>query len=175
MRLAPDIVEEHAPAGPFVPSFVRSFEAAVAARLPVFAPWLPLISRMARFLAVGVVGLAADTGVFALLFHQGAGAPFSRAVSLVVATVVTWFLNRLFTFGPSGHATHVEIARYFGVALFAQGFNYLVFLGLHYASGETRPYASLFIAAALTAAFSFTGQSLFAFARSGATAPRIKS
>ena len=78
MRLAPDIAEEHAPAGPFVPSFVRSLEAAVAARLPFFAPYLPLMSRVARFLAVGVVGLAADTGVFAALFHQGAGAPFAR-------------------------------------------------------------------------------------------------
>jgi putative flippase GtrA len=168
MRSAPDIIDERPSVAPIDPLFLRALENALNERVPVLAPHWPLISRLARFLSVGVVGLATDSGIFALLFHSGSGAPVARATSLVVATVVTWALNRLFTFGPSGRAPLAEMARYFGVALVAQGFNYALFLSLHYATGEARPYACLFVSAVLTTVFSFTGQSFFAFARSSA-------
>ncbi len=152
-----------------------ALEDMILARAPFLRPCLPLISRLARFLSVGVVGLAVDYGVFALLFGTGAGAPVARAVSLMIATVVTWALNRQFTFGASGRAPLIEMARYFGVALVAQGFNYGIFLALHYATREAHPFACLFVSAALTTALSFTGQSLFAFARPNAAAPGVKA
>jgi putative flippase GtrA len=144
---------------------------ALLVRAPFLRPHWPMLMKVARFLCVGLVGLAIDSSVFALFFHNGAGAPLARAVSLAVATVATWLLNRTFTFGASGRPPVVEMLRYFGVAAVAQGFNYVVFLALHYATHEAHPFACLFTAAVLTTFFSFTGQSVFAFARAHAEEP----
>ena len=154
MRSAPDIVD----APPFA-ALATLFAPRPPARLAASAP---LVGRIARFLCVGLVGLAVDTALFALLY-PGAAAPLARAASLTLATGVTWALNRAVTFGPSAGPALAELARYCGVALVAQGFNYGLFLSLHFALGETRPFACLFASAAATAAFSFVGQSRFAF------------
>jgi putative flippase GtrA len=124
-----------------------------------------LVWRVGRFLCVGLVGLGVDAGLFSLLYGQGSGAPVARAASLAVATLVTWSLNRAFTFGPSHRRAFVEALRYAGVALLAQGFNYLTFLGLLHVTGAAHPLRTLVATAVMTAAFSFMGQSLFAFGR----------
>ena len=51
-------------------------------------------------------------------------------MSLSVATLVTWALNRQFTFGDLGAAPASELGRYALVALLAQSVNFLVFLAL---------------------------------------------
>ena len=51
------------------------------------------------------------------------------------------------------------------VALVAQGFNYVLFLTLLRLVDTAHPLACLLVSAVLTAALSFTGQSLFAFGR----------
>jgi len=172
MSAAPEIIEQRPPAATGARDLFTTLEAAVAARAPGLAKWLPLASRLARFLAVGLGGLAVDSGVFSFIYASGREAWLARAVSLFVATIVTWRLNRAFTFEPSGRAPLVELTRYFGVALLAQGFNYGVFLALFHALGQTRPLACLFASAVLATVFSFTGQSLFAFARPGARSGR---
>jgi putative flippase GtrA len=123
----------------------------------------PVLLRLARFLCVGCVGLGIDSTLFSGLYpHQSA--PVARAVSMGVATVATWYLNRTFTFGPSRRAPFVEMARYAGVACLAQGVNYAIFLALLFATHAAFPLACLFASAVMTAGLSFTGQSLFAFA-----------
>jgi len=128
-------------------------------------PIPPVVWRIGRFLTVGVVGLAVDSGVFWGLFQAGASVEIARALSLAVATLVTWFLNRLFTFAPSGRPPGREFARYVGVALVAQGFNYGLFLGLLRFDAGAHPLICLVVSAVATAALSFTGQSLIAFRR----------
>ena len=128
-------------------------------------PLPPSVFRIVRFLSVGVVGLTVDSGLFWSLFQAGQGASVARAISLLVATVVTWWLNRLVTFSPSGRSAGAEMIRYAAVALAAQGFNYVLFLSLLRIAPGVHPLIWLFTSAVLTAALSFTGQSLFAFAR----------
>jgi putative flippase GtrA len=139
------------------------------ARLPeTFAARLglpPVFARIARFLAVGLAGLAVDSSVFSLLFSQGAGVAPARAASLAVATLVTWTLNRHLTFESADRAPGRELAVYAGVALAVQGFNYGLFLALVSFANNTHPLAWLVAAAVVTAALSFTGHSLFTFAR----------
>ena len=130
-------------------------------RLPI----PPLVWRIVRFLTVGLVGLGVDSGLFWSLYQTGASVEMARAVSLGVATLVTWALNRLFTFGPSGRAPLQELLRYFAVALGAQGFNYGLFLALLRLDAQAHPLICLVIAAVATAALSFTGQSFIAFRR----------
>ena len=128
-------------------------------------PFAPIIWRIARFLTVGLVGLVVDCGLFWSLHEAGASVEVARAFSLAVATCVTWFLNRLFTFAPSGRTPGRELIRYVAVALVAQGFNYGLFLALLRFDAGAHPLVCLVISAVATAALSFTGQSLIAFRR----------
>jgi putative flippase GtrA len=121
------------------------------------------LTRGVRFLAVGLGGLATDSLVFLLLHGEGAGKPTARAVSLICATLVTWTLNRLFTFAASGRSRRAELGRYGLVALGAQGFNYVLFLSLCAMAPHVPPIAFLLVSAVCATAFSYTGQRLFTF------------
>ena len=134
-------------------------------RLGRSLPFPPLVWRIARFLTVGLVGLAADSGLFWSLYQTGVSLEIARAISLAVATLVTWGLNRLFTFAPSGRPPLHELLRYVAVALVAQGFNYGLFLILVRLDAGAHPLLCLVVSAIATAALSFTGQSLIAFRR----------
>ncbi|MFO1149729.1 MAG: GtrA family protein [Alsobacter sp.] len=124
----------------------------------------PLGQAFLRFLGVGVVGLAVDASIFALLDRFHVAPEWSRAVSLALATVVTWRLNRRHTFGASGRALHVEALRYGAVTLVAQGFSYSVFLLLVYELPALPRILSLLVGAGLAAVAGFAGHKLFAFA-----------
>ena len=125
---------------------------------------LSLYRRFARFAAVGTLGLATDAGLFALLTGYGAPEFGTRALSLAVATLVTWNLNRRFTFDASGRRGSGELARYALVALSAQGLNYLTFALLRGTVPAMAAMAALLCGAGLAAVLSFTGQRLFTFA-----------
>jgi putative flippase GtrA len=134
-------------------------------RVERFLPFPPLVWRIARFLTVGLVGLGVDSGLFWSLYQAGVSLEIARALSLALATLVTWGLNRLFTFAPSGRAAAEELARYVAVALVAQGFNYGLFFALMRLDAQAHPLICLVVSAVATAALSFTGQSLIAFRR----------
>jgi putative flippase GtrA len=136
--------------------------------------WTTLSAEMvrgARFVGVGVAGLAMDTAVFTLLHGEGVGRPVARAVSLAVATALTWGLNRWLTFHRSGRPAHDELGRYALVALVAQGFNYVLFLALGGAFPAVAPQLLILISAVAAAGLSYSGQRLFTFRPARAPAP----
>ena len=130
----------------------------------------PLARAFSRFLGVGIVGLATDAGIFSVLDLVHLAPEISRAISLAIATLVTWHLNRRHTFGASGRRAHVEALRYAAVALAAQGFSYGVFLALVYECPALPRLFALLIGAGLAAFAGCAGHKLFAFAP--ARAPR---
>lgn len=146
----------------------------LAEREPAFRPGFPaalpetlrrlLGARLVRFLLVGCGGLAADAACYTALAAGGASDALGRALSLALATFVTWRLNRRFTFAGSGRDPGREALRYAGVALCAQGVNYGLFLALRAALPQALPLACLLVSAAAAAMFSFAGQSLVTFA-----------
>src|SRR5262245_13081574 len=71
--------------------------------------WLP---RPLRFLGVGSLGLLTDLSVFTIIHMHGVHPLLARAVSLAVATMVTWRLNRALTFDRSGRHPGEEALRY---------------------------------------------------------------
>jgi len=89
----------------------------------------------------------------------------ARLVSLGIATLVTWALNRQFTFGESGRRRRVELLRYAGVAVVAQSVNYVTFLGVLEAAPQIDYRLAAVIGAVVATAFSYTGQRFFTFAR----------
>src|SRR3954451_11438438 len=65
---------------------------------------LPLrkLPRPIRFIGVGGIGLVTDLTIFTLAFGVGHHPLVARIVSIGLATLVTWRLNRTVTFDPTG-------------------------------------------------------------------------
>ena len=156
-------------------SFIESASAGTG-RLRVSAP-----RGLAAFLLVGVVGLMVDLGIVWGLERAGLPLAGARAVSLPVATLVTWLLNRRLTFARSGRRAHHEALRYGAVALAAQSVNYVAALAIasvlkgapHLAVAvlAVAPHTphvldllAAFCGAVIATLFSYTGQRWFTFA-----------
>src|SRR5690349_4062466 len=67
-----------------------------------FAALVQKHRRPLCFLVVGALGLATDIALFTILAMLGAHTLLAGALALVAATVLTWRLNRTFTFDRSG-------------------------------------------------------------------------
>lgn len=128
-----------------------------------FAERLP---RPARFLMVGGAGLITDIGSFTLILNFGLSGLLARLVSLSLATLVTWRLNRALTFDRSGRRQHREALRYAAVTGAAQGTSYAVFaiLTMTLAMFAAVPQAAIVVGAICGALISYNGHRLFAFA-----------
>jgi putative flippase GtrA len=132
-----------------------------AGRVRALAELLP---RPLRFIAVGCIGLATDLCVFTLISLYVPYPLAVRLISLAVATVVTWRLNRAITFARSHRAQHEEAVRYAIVTAVAQGTSYAVFAALVLTVLGWLPQAALMCGAAIGAFVSYNGHRLFAFA-----------
>jgi putative flippase GtrA len=117
---------------------------------------------------VGVGGLSVDVAILWVPEQAGLGHAVARAVSLSVATLATWALNRQFTFGDSGRRAPHELGRYALVALVAQSVNYGVFLAVLAAVPTMIHSLAAVIGAVVATGFSYTGQRFFTFARAKA-------
>ncbi len=113
---------------------------------------------------VGMLGLVVDLGVFTLLQRFGVSYIAARAISIPLATVVTWALNRRLTFAASGRKAHIEALRYGLVTLVAQSVNYLVMLAVALADPSLPKLLAAFAGSVTATIFSYTGQRFFTFA-----------
>src|SRR5262245_49506432 len=129
------------------------------------------LPRAFRFLAVGGVGLLTDLAVFTAMIAHWPHPLRVRLVSLAIATLVTWRLNRALTFDQSGRRQSDEAARYAAVAATAQGVSYAVFALLVLTVLARWPQAALLAGAVIGAQFSYNGHRLFAFKPSTASSP----
>lgn len=120
--------------------------------------------RFLRFALVGGTGFAVDAAILAILSAVLAFDPFSaRLVSMSIATLVTWRLNRAHTFPASDKAQVLEGMRYATVAALACGANYGAYaLALVVLPGLS-PIAALVFATAVAMGVSYAGYSRFVF------------
>ena len=123
------------------------------------------LPRPFRFLGVGTIGLTTDFCVFTILMGYAPRPLLMRLVSLALATLVTWRLNRALTFEHSGRRQHDEAMRYAVVTAVAQSTSYAVFAALVLTVLAWLPQAALVIGAAFGAIVSYNGHRLFAFAK----------
>jgi putative flippase GtrA len=122
------------------------------------------LPRPVRFLLVGGVGLSANVALFTLLLMHGMQALLAGFLALAAATVLTWRLNRVFTFARSGRKQGEEAARYAAVTAAAQSTSYAVFAVLASTVLAALPQAAIVLGAAVGALVSYNGHRLFAFA-----------
>jgi putative flippase GtrA len=131
------------------------------ARARSFAALLP---RPLRFLAVGGLGLATNIAVFTIVWMLDVPSLTAGLLALVTATVLTWRLNRAFTFDLTGRSQREEAMRYALVTAVAQGTSYAVFAVLVLTVVARLPQAAIVAGAAAGALISYNGHRLFAFA-----------
>jgi putative flippase GtrA len=124
-----------------------------------------VLPRPLRFLGVGGLGLLTDLAVFTIVLSHGLNPLVARVVSLAIATVVTWRLNRALTFDRSGRRPAVEAMRYATVAAAAQAVSYAVFAILVVTVLAAVPQLAVIVGAAAGALVSYVGQATFAFRR----------
>ena len=136
---------------------------AIAERLP----------RPMRFIIVGCLGLLTDLCVFTVIVVLGYHPLIVRPVSLGIATLFTWRLNRMLTFARSNRALSDEAMRYATVTAVAQGASYAVFATLVLTALAALPQAALMCGAAIGAIVSYNGHRLFALAPCAASDPTI--
>jgi putative flippase GtrA len=141
--------------------FPKTEREAGANRVRALAERLP---RPLRFIVVGCIGLATDLTIFTLISLWLPYPLAVRLISLAVATVVTWRLNRAITFARSHRAQHEEAVRYAIVTAVAQGTSYAMFATLVLTVLAWLPQAALMCGAAIGAFVSYNGHRLFAFA-----------
>ena len=121
------------------------------------------LPRLVRFLGVGGLGLIVDLAVFTAVIGHGVPPLTARLVSLAVATLITWRLNRALTFDHSGRPPADEALRYATVAAAAQAGSYAVFAALVVTVFRPVPQLAVLCGAAAGAVVSYSGQALFAF------------
>lgn len=107
-----------------------------------------LIREGIKFLAVGGVGYVVDVGLFNLLRYAGGEGPLygkpltAKVISAVIATLVTYTGNRLWTFR---HRARSGVAREYAVFFLLNGVGLLIALSClaisHYVLGLTSALA----------------------------------
>ncbi len=104
-----------------------------------------LVSYALKFGAVGAVGYAIDVGIFNALVLGTAGSAAwfahpmgAKAVSVTVATLVTWFGNRFWTFRERRRANVLrELIEFAAIALVGMGIAVACLYVSHYVLGFT--------------------------------------
>lgn len=134
---------------------------ALQARAQSLAALLP---RPLRFLTVGALGLATNITLFSIAWMLHVPSLTAGLLALIAATVLTWRLNRAFTFDRSGRSQGEEAMRYAVVTAVAQGTSYAVFATLVLTVLARLPQAAIVAGAAVGALISYNGHRLFAFA-----------
>jgi len=133
------------------------------------------LPRPLRFLGVGGIGLLTDLTVFTLALGIDHHPLVARVVSIAVATLVTWRLNRTVTFDPTGRQQSHEALRYALVTAVAQGTNYVVFASLVMAVFTPIPQIAVLAGAIAGAGLSYAGHRLFSFAGKAAFARELST
>ncbi len=105
------------------------------------------IKHFGGFLLAGSLAFVTDVGVFQLLHAGLTIAPLiARPLSISVAMVVSWALNRTLTFPVAGPPRLSEFLHFAALAWVAAAFNYAVFAGVLWLYPAIWPPLVIFIA-----------------------------
>lgn len=136
---------------------------------------MTLLSQILRFGVVGTIGFAIDGGVLVGLIEIGMNPFVARLISFPTAVVVTWWLNRIWTF-KAIHAGTVggQVSGYFGVQLVGVCVNYAAYAAVLAVLDATslNALAALAVGSALGMFVNFFGAKYVVFAPS---APDVAS
>jgi putative flippase GtrA len=118
-------------------------------------------SRAAKYAVVGVVNVAIDFALYALLVTLGVWYPIAKAISLTIATVNGYTWNRLWTFRAGAHR-HPMLAKYVTVQAFCYLGN-VALLAILIELLDRSEIVAQAIAIPIISALSFMSQRLWTF------------
>jgi len=121
-------------------------------------------AKLRRFLLVGFLATLIDIGGMLALIELGMGPLLARAISLPVAMLAAYHMNRAYTFGASGRSRAEELLRYCSVTAVAAATNYGIFAGLIEVHPPIWPALAAAVGLAISMWVSFFGYQFFAFA-----------
>lgn len=130
-----------------------------------------LLAQSASFLVVGTIGFVVDAGLFFLLYRlAGLDILLARALAFSPAVLVTWLLNRTFTFGAARRKDKPAPREFLGYVLLQGGgigINFAVFyLAVHLSALALRfPLIALALGAGTAMAFNFLGMKFVLYRR----------
>jgi putative flippase GtrA len=106
-------------------------------------PWRVLAKEISAFGVVGVINLFIDVGLFNLLhFRAGIGPTTSNIISTGVATTISYFANRHWSFSHRARTgLHREYTLFFVINLVALGIGSAVIAFTYYVIGTHDPFA----------------------------------
>ncbi|HEY9035711.1 MAG TPA: GtrA family protein [Pseudomonadales bacterium] len=120
-----------------------------------------------RFAVVGGCGFVVDAAVLAVAVHgYGMGPIAARIISFSVAVMVTWLLNRTFTFNEETmHGPTRELVLYVLVSVTGFASNFTVYAALIYAFewAAQYPVVALVPSSLLAAFVNYLGSARIAF------------
>lgn len=119
------------------------------------------LSQLLRFGMVGGVGFAVDAGVLLALTALGGAPLLMRVLSFAAAVVVTWALNRRWTFAATEQRGR-EFLAYLTVQSGGMVVNFAVFAAVLTWTAQT-PLIALAAGSALATAVNFTGARIWVF------------
>lgn len=97
-----------------------------------------LFQQFWRFLTVGGIGFVVDGAMFLGFLWLGFSPSLARALAFPATVLVTWALNRQWTFaGYNAGSRRGQLGRYFGVQIGGTLANYAVYLGVLTIFGTT--------------------------------------
>ena len=119
---------------------------------------VPAVRHYGGFVLGGVLALLTDAAVLMLLSaYIGIPPLLARPLSIAVAMVVSWRVNRSITFAYPHAPTAAEFARFAAVSWTAQAVNYAVFAAVLLWRPQTHPVAALVAASLVAMLVSYTG------------------
>lgn len=119
---------------------------------------LSTFRRWGGFLFSGCTAFFIDAGITVALIHFAGFNPFTaRLVAILVATGAAWLMHRRITFNVQCAPSWREFARFFVVALGANGLNYVVFVAILVSQPATLPIVALAMSTAIAMLFSYAG------------------
>ncbi|MGD9945587.1 MAG: GtrA family protein [Burkholderiaceae bacterium] len=119
------------------------------------------LRALAGFLVVGSIGFTVDFALLAALLAAGLRPTVARVPSVAVALVVTWLLNRRFSFQAAGAPSVSEFLAYLSVAGVSALLNYAIYAGLVVLG--LGPLLALALATGVTLVLNFLGFSKLVF------------
>jgi putative flippase GtrA len=116
------------------------------------------------FIAAGGTAFVTDVAVFYVLHSEaGVNLLIARILSISVAMVVSFLINRAVTFAMPGVPRLAEFLRFAAIAWMSSALNYALFAGLMLARPETSPTLAIVLATAVSTATSYLGMRLAVF------------
>ena len=119
-----------------------------------------------RFALIGTVGFMVDVAVLYTMLAWGGGYYLGQAIAFLVAALVTWQLNRRYTFSPqTQRGPLLEWMRYLLAMLLGGGVNYGCYAAMVYHLTKTAwlPAAAVAVGAIAGLAVNFFGAKFWVF------------